>query len=188
LGSKLFRQVGGRLLPRAKEAAALPPDLTVFVHRSIVPGSAADVFRWHERPDSLYELIPSRRWVRVDGRTGSLRDGTVVFSVGAGPLRLIWEARHYGYVPGIQFCDEQVRGPFKTWRHTHRVEAVDSHRCVYEDRVEYAMRGGPLVRWLAGGLLRQLLTRAFAERHRVVHARFAGQSPPALASGRPGVP
>jgi ligand-binding SRPBCC domain-containing protein len=67
----------------------------------------------------------------------------------------------------VQFCDEQVSGPFKVWRHTHRVEPMDHGRSVLEDRVELSLYGGPLVQWLAGPLVKRSLTRAFARRHEV---------------------
>ena len=41
------------------DTRAVPPGATadgaVFVHQSIVPASAGDVFRWHERPDALLD-------------------------------------------------------------------------------------------------------------------------------------
>lgn len=125
------------------------------------------------------DLLPSRRFVRIERQTGGLEDGgCVVFSVGVGPLRVRWEARHYGYVRGRQFCDEQVRGPFKTWRHTHRIEPIGTGRSLYEDRVEYAVPGGPLVQRMAAAVLRPVLRRAFAQRHRIVRAAMSGLREP----------
>jgi uncharacterized protein len=145
----------------------------VFTYRSMVNTNAAEVFRWHERPDALLDLMPLRRLVRVERRKGGLHDGgSVEFSMGIGPLRMRWEARHYGYVRGRQFCDEQIRGPFKTWRHTHLFEAVGSDLTLYEDRVEYAVPGGPLVHRLTERVMRPFLSRMFARRHRVVAAQL----------------
>ncbi len=157
------------------DTRAVPSDATavgaVFVYRSIVPGWAGDVFRWHERPDALLKLTPLRRWMRIEKQEGGLRDGArITFSFGVGPLRVRWEARHYGYVEGTQFCDEQVRGPFRVWRHCHRVVPVGVGESLYVDRVEYAVPGGPLAR----GLVRPLLRRLFAWRHQIVHRAFAG--------------
>ena len=127
------------------------------------------LFRWHERPEALLDLIPARRWARIENRTGGLRDGgRVTFSIGIGPLRYRWEARHFGYIEGRRFCDEQVRGPFAIWRHTHLVEPIDSSRSLYEDRVEYSVRGGRLVNVLAAPLVRPLLRLSFARRHKIV--------------------
>ena len=96
---------------------------SVFTHRSIIRCDAAEVFAWHERPEALPSLAPSRRFVRIEERSGGLRDGgRVTLSIGVGPFRVRWEAHHYGYVQGRQFCDEQIRGPFTLWRHVHRFE------------------------------------------------------------------
>jgi len=147
-------------------------DVDVFVHRSVVSAPAAKVFHWHERPESLYALLPPRG-VRLESRSGGVQDGgRATLSMGLGPFRIRWEALHYGYVAGKQFCDKQLRGPFRTWRHTHRVEAISPSQCVYEDRVEYALPGGLLVRHLTNGLVRRQLTRMFAQRHDVVRAQF----------------
>jgi ligand-binding SRPBCC domain-containing protein len=143
-----------------------------FVHRSTIDASAADVFRWHERPQAVLDLMPPRG-VRLERRDGGIRNGdSLTFSMGVGPLRLVWEARHFGYVRDRQFCDEQVRGPFVLWRHAHRVEPIDAHRCAYEDRVEYVLPGGALVRGLADPLVRLLLTRMFVGRHHTVRTWF----------------
>ena len=145
----------------------------VFVHRSIVPARAGEVFRWHERPDALVDLTPLRRWIRIERQEEGLRDGArITFSFGVGPLRVRWEARQYGYVHGSQFCDEQVRGPFRVWRHCHRVVSVGVTQSLYEDRVEYVVPGGPLAQRLAGPLLRHLLGRLFARRHQIVRRAF----------------
>ena len=144
----------------------------LFVYRSVVSAPAAAVFGWHERSDALEQLLPPGRLVRIEHRAGGVRDGgRVTLSIGLGPVRFRWEARHYGYVRGKQFCDEQVRGPFRTWRHTHRVRAIGTSECLYEDRVEYGLRGGVLAHTLFDGPLRLILRRAFAQRHRTVQAR-----------------
>jgi len=63
------------------DTRTVPPGATadgaVFVFRSIVPGWAGDVFRWHERPDALLDLAPLRRWMRIERREGGLRDGAL---------------------------------------------------------------------------------------------------------------
>jgi len=169
----MFRGMLERIAARAGKAGA-DPDITVFERRSTLPARPADVFRWHERPEALLDLMPSHRGIRIEQQTGGLHDGgRVTLSFGVGRFRMRWEARHYGYVRDRQFCDEQVRGPFKIWRHTHRVEPAGDARTLYEDRVEFAVPGGPLVRRLLQPFVRRLLERAFASRHQIVYAAMA---------------
>jgi ligand-binding SRPBCC domain-containing protein len=153
----------------------IPTDL--FVYRSAMPASALEVFRWHERPDALVDLLPSR-WVRLVRRTGGVRDGgVVVIAIGRWPFRWLWEARHDSYVEGVRFRDEQISGPFAVWRHTHRCEAVDDRHSVLEDQVEYAMRGGRMVRWMAAPFARRALKRMFERRHAIVWAQLLAGTP-----------
>jgi ligand-binding SRPBCC domain-containing protein len=153
-----------------------------FIYRSIVEAPAPAVFHWHERPDAIEQLLPARL-VRLEHRSGGIRDGgRVVLSVGAGPWRFLWEARHFGYVKGEQFCDEQVRGPFALWRHTHRVEAIGAWQTLYEDRVEFALRGGGAITALIGWCLQPLLRSAFARRHAVVRAQVGSHRPRTTAA------
>ena len=166
--SLLFRGMLRRIAERAERGDSSAGVFT-FTHRSIIDASADELFRWHERPDALLDLTPWRRWVRIEHRTGGLHDaGVVAFSTGAGPVRSLWEARHYGYVQGRQFSDEQVRGPFKIWRHTHRIEPITPHRSLYVDRIEYAVPGGPVIERLTAAPIRRLLAALFAWRHAVV--------------------
>jgi ligand-binding SRPBCC domain-containing protein len=132
------------------------------------------VFRWHERPDALRDLLPFRRWTRIEQRSGGLEDGGLVtVSFGTGARRLRMEARHFGFIAGEQFCDEQVRGPFAVWRHRHRVERLDAGRCLYEDRVEYALPGPRVLQRLADPFVRLMMWLAFAHRHHVVRKSCA---------------
>ena len=146
-------------------------ETVLFTYRSILSAPAATVFSWHERPEALLDLMPSRRLMRLESQSGGLHDGGVVtLAIGIGPLRVRWKARHFGYLRNQQFCDEQVSGPFARWRHTHRFEALGANQSVYEDRVECALPGGALLNRLIEPLLRAILTRLFARRHAVVRA------------------
>jgi apolipoprotein D and lipocalin family protein len=109
--------------------------------------------------------------VRIEPQEGGIRDGgRVTVSIGLGPARLCWSMRHYGYIDGRRFCDEQVAGPFAVWRHVHLFESLGPSRTLYQDRLEFAVaRRGTLNR-LAAAVLRPLLRIAFAHRHRVVRA------------------
>jgi ligand-binding SRPBCC domain-containing protein len=56
------------------------------------------------------------------------------------------------------FVDEQVRGPFKSFRHVHEFEATPTGS-VMTDRVEFTAPFGP-----AGRLVERLVLRRYLER------------------------
>ena len=161
----LLRQVARRAL---HETAPTQP--ATFAYCSIIDAPAAEVFRWHEQPGALAALTPSA-FVRIEEQEGGIRDdGRVTLSIGIGPARVRWMMRHYGYVVGRRFCDEQVRGPFAVWRHAHLFEPIGRSQTLHQDELEFAVsRHGALNR-VAAAVLRPVLTLAFAHRHRIVRA------------------
>jgi len=170
----LFRGLIRAIASRAE--AGTRRDVDVFLHRSIIKAPASRVFAWHEQPEALSALLPPFG-VRLEQQSGGVRDGaTATLRLGVGPLAIRWRARHYGYVPGRRFCDEQVSGPFRVWRHTHTVEAISAGACVYDDRVEYALLGGRLVRALTRPLVRLQLATMFRQRHAAVRRHLESPS------------
>jgi ligand-binding SRPBCC domain-containing protein len=58
------------------------------------------------------------------------------------PLR--WRSEITGWQPPHGFVDEQIRGPYKVWRHEHTFTEREG-KTVCEDDVTYAVLGGALV-------------------------------------------
>lgn len=101
----------------------------------------------------------------VAGVTGGL--------IGAGQ-EVTWRARHFGIPLSMtsritffdfphSFTDEQVKGPFKAFRHVHEFEAVPGGS-IMTDRVEFRAPLGVLGRAVEGLLLRRYLERLIARR------------------------
>jgi len=75
------------------------------------------------------------------------------------PQRVSWTARIVEFAWNSHFIDEQVRGPFATFRHRHGIAAetrdgVEGTKVT--DRIEYALPGGILGDFAARSVLKQL--------------------------------
>jgi uncharacterized protein (TIGR01777 family) len=142
-----------------------------FVHRSRIAASAKEVFDWHKRPGAFERLLPPWERVEVVDRTGGIADGDrVTIRSRVGPTWTRWVIEHRDYVEGEQFCDVQVRGPFKRWEHTHRVIADAGDSCTLEDHILYELPLGLAGRVFGGGLVDSRLRRMFEYRHAVTRA------------------
>ena len=138
-----------------------------YVKRSRLAASAEEVYGWHARPGALERLSPPWDPPVVESRTGGIGDEGARVVLRVGPLGQRWVAEHYGAVPGREFRDRQLAGPFALWEHIHRMIPEGPSACMLEDRIEYALPAGPAGDVLGGRAVRALLDRMFEYRHRV---------------------
>ena len=71
--------------------------------------------------------------------------------------------------------DEQLRGPYKLWVHTHRFQETDGMTTI-EDEVQYRLPLWPLGE-VAYPLVRAQLHRIFRYRQEVIRRYFGEQEP-----------
>jgi ligand-binding SRPBCC domain-containing protein len=148
----------------------------IFIRRSRIEASAADVYAWHALPDALEKLTPPGEDIDVIERTGGIERGAkVVIRFGRWPFRMRWVAVHQEYEAGRYFSDLQVSGPFAYWKHTHSFEPGSAAACTLEDKVEYALPFGFLGRWIAGSFVRRKIEEMFEYRHAVTARLMASE-------------
>ena len=83
-----------------------------------------------------------------------------------------WETAITAWEPPHRFVDEQLRGPYRQWVHTHSFRAEGS-ATVISDEVVYALPFAPLGE-LAGFLVRRQLARIFTYRQRAIERLLTG--------------
>ena len=148
----------------------------IFIRRTRIEASAAEVYAWHALPEALERLTPPGEHIEVIERTGGIERGArVVLRFGQWPFRRRWVAKHLDYEEGRYFSDIQVSGPFAYWKHTHTFVPDGPTACTLEDRVEYALPFGFVGRWLAGGIVRRKIEQMFEHRHKVTARLIAAE-------------
>ncbi len=138
------------------------------VYRSRFDVTAVKLFDFHASPAAFARLVPPWEKTRIVSRTGGLEAGArVVIETRLAPgVWARWVAVHTAYTPGESFADEAESGPFKTWRHIHRVVPDGDAAAWLEDDITYALPLGALGDLVAGPLVKRRLDRMFAHRHR----------------------
>ena len=146
----------------------------VLRREQIVQKPLREVFDFFERPENLSRITPASLGFSI------LTPGPIVMRVGTlldYQIRLLgipvrWRTLITAYDPPFRFTDEQLRGPYDFWHHTHTFEEISGGTRL-RDEVHYAMGMGPL-----GGLLNTLyvkrsLARIFDHRAAVIADYFA---------------
>ncbi|MFP3940110.1 MAG: SRPBCC family protein [Acidobacteriota bacterium] len=112
---------------------------------TVVPRDRRELFAFFSEAGNLEELTPD--WLRfevvsepVEMRRGARIDYRL--KLRGVPVR--WTSEITLWEPPERFVDEQVRGPYRRWRHEHRFEERPGATAVF-DHVRYAVPGGPFL-------------------------------------------
>jgi ligand-binding SRPBCC domain-containing protein len=138
-----------------------------FIARSIIRTPPEQLFAFHELPDAFLRLLPSGEKMRVIQTAPSLNVGSrTIVDIRIAFVYIRFESLHTAYDPPHSFEDQQVRGPFQSWRHRH---IVDWHPdgAVLIDDVDYTPPFGLLGRAVDRIIIKPRLRKVFAFRHRV---------------------
>lgn len=140
----------------------------VFRKQSPMPCSALKLFRWHESSDAFIKLLPPGEPVKIIHHDGHIGNGArAIILVGYWPLRIRWELEHSGYIDGEQFCDVQVKGPFKSWRHVHQTVSDGSSASLLVDQITFEMPFGFIGHAIGRFVVLPKLKRLFDYRHKI---------------------
>ena len=131
-----------------------------------LPTSAEEAFQWHARPGAFNRLIPPWESVTVLEKSGGIEHGArVELQNRLGPLRLRWLCEHRDCIPGREFNDAQISGPFDSWHHRHGFRPSTDETSVLHDEIRYSLPGGVIGRLCGERIVRRKLERMFEYRH-----------------------
>jgi ligand-binding SRPBCC domain-containing protein len=125
----------------------------------------ARVFDFFSRAENLGRITPPEMAFRIlsalpiDMRAGALID----YRIALHGIPMTWRTRITRWVPGVEFVDEQLRGPYAKWVHTHTFRDDGAGGTIVEDEVRYRLPFGMLGN-LVHFLVRRQLDRIFAFR------------------------
>lgn len=135
-------------------------DATILRREQRLPGTPEEVFAFFADARNLEALTPPLLRFRViTPGPIAMGAGTLIryrLRVHGVPVSWLTEIREWD--PPYGFVDEQLKGPYALWHHTHTFEPADDGGTLMRDVVRYRVGLGPL-----GALATALVVRRDVE-------------------------
>ena len=135
-----------------------------FKKEIILGAKVEDVFDWHCRKSAFQRLNPPWEKVKIEKQEGIFEGAITKMKVYEGPVSINWVSKHTKYIQDKCFTDEQLKGPFKIWKHSHFFEKISDNKSKLTDDIEYRMKFYPFSK-LMKTHIRNKLERMFTYRH-----------------------
>lgn len=133
------------------------------------------VFEFFSRAENLAAITPPELGFEIlTPLPIAMAPGTIIdYRIRLHGIPMRWRTLITTWEPPHQFVDEQVRGPYAMWHHTHRFRADGPGATLMDDEVRYRLPFGIL--GLPGlPLVRRQVRRIFEHRSRTVPRLLAG--------------
>jgi hypothetical protein len=138
-----------------------------------VPRPLAEVFPFFAEARNLEELTPPFLSFHILTPEVKVRPRALIdyrLRLHGVPLR--WRTIITDFEPGRRFVDEQLRGPYRVWRHEHTFEEQNGGTLL-TDHVQYLAPGGPLAPLVHRLFVRGDLVRIFDYRKKIIEEKFS---------------
>jgi ligand-binding SRPBCC domain-containing protein len=131
------------------------------------------LFSFFSQAENLQQITPP--WLRFKILTPlpvTMHAGTLIdYRLRLYGVPLYWQTEITVWEPPFRFIDSQIKGPYKSWIHTHTFRALDDG-CLMEDNVQYQLYGGMLGSLINGLLVKRDIEKIFDYRREMIEKLF----------------
>lgn len=150
----------------------------IFRDLMVLPHGLEDVFHFFSDAANLEAITPPELCFRIITPTPIIMDADTVidYRLKLFGIPFQWTARIRLWEPPHRFVDEQLKGPFRLWIHTHRFQERDGSTQI-ADEVRYALPLWPLGEGFYP-LTHRLIERIFRFRKKAIENKFRERTHP----------
>src|ERR1700733_3386665 len=108
-------------------------DISSLSFKSLIPRPPSEVFQWFLDPCTFERRVPP--WLNI--KNVVQKESRLYFSCDCTFYKRQWILEHRDRIESKEYRDVQLKGPFKSYRHTHRFTAEKENSCQMEDSIEF---------------------------------------------------
>lgn len=147
-------------------------DIT-FKRTQFVNSPLNEVFYFFSEAKNLETITPPYLNFKIlKTSTADIQKGTLIdYQLKLHGIPFKWKTHIKDFQQNKMFIDEQIKGPYKKWIHTHSFKEKDGGTLI-EDHVVYKIPLGGLGKLLLGKYIKSDLEKIFSYREKIIEEYF----------------
>ena len=141
--------------------------------QQIIDKPLDEVFNFFAKPENLAKITPpSLGFKMLSPSPVTMKEGALIdYTIRLWVIPVRWTTLITLFDPPHKFIDQQIRGPYSFWHHTHTFSKVGSGTSI-NDEVQYLLPLGILGNIAHGLWVKRQLKRIFAYRAQILSTYF----------------
>ena len=141
--------------------------------KQVINSSLDDVFSFFSNPENLSKITPKKLGFNILTPTPiKMKEGQLIdYSIKLLGKKIRWRTMITEYIPKVKFVDQQLKGPYSMWHHTHEFRDVDG-KVEMTDEIYYVMPFGLLGRLVNFLFVSRDLNNIFKHRVEIINKIF----------------
>ena len=141
----------------------------------VISKNISEVFDFFSKPENLSTITPPKMNFHIltpspiNMKKGALIDYTI--NIMFIPIR--WRTLITKYAPPYSFIDQQIKGPYSRWHHTHTFTKINENETLIKDTVLYSVPLGFIGRIVHWIYIERDLKKIFSYRKKKINEIFS---------------
>lgn len=149
----------------------------IYTQEQWVKHPISEVFEFFKDAKNLEEITPQYLNFKIVGMNTKevQKDSIIDYNLKLHGIPFSWKTKISEFVENEMFIDEQMKGPYKKWVHTHLFIEQNGGTLI-KDSVSYIIPLGIIGKSLLGKFIRSDIDKIFNYRKQVISKRFGDAS------------
>ena len=149
--------------------------LYTFNKEQVIYKNISDVFDFFSKPENLSIITPPKMNFNILTPSPiEMKEGTLIdYTINIMFISMRWRTLITKYDPPYLFIDEQIKGPYSKWHHTHTFTKINENETLIKDTVLYSVPLGFIGRVVHWIYIKRDLKKIFSYRKKKINEIFS---------------
>ena len=141
----------------------------------VISKNISEVFDFFSKPENLSTITPPKMnfHILTPSPINMKKSALIDYTINIMFIPIRWRTLITKYAPPYSFIDQQIKGPYSRWHHTHTFTKINENETLIKDTVLYSVPLGFIGRIVHWIYIERDLKKIFSYRKKKINEIFS---------------